>query len=147
MPNQRIDYARVAPGAYDALENLDSYVNNTSLAKKLLELVKLRASQINGCTYCIKYHSKRAKALGESDDRIWLLEVWDRVDLYSPEEKAAFAWTEAVTLISQGHVPDSVYENARKYFGEKDLVDLTMAILAINSWNRLSISMRDALPP
>jgi AhpD family alkylhydroperoxidase len=143
---QRIDYASVAPEAYEALERLDDYVQGTNIPKNLLELVRLRSSQINGCSYCIKYHSRRAKAMGESDDRIWLLEAWERVPIYSPLEKAAFAWTEAVTLISKDHVPDDVYEQARKYFGEKDLIDLTMAVIAINSWNRLSISMRDLLP-
>jgi AhpD family alkylhydroperoxidase len=146
ITSPRIDYAKVAPEAYEALERLDDYVKGTALPKNLLELVRLRSSQINGCTYCIKYHSKRAKAWGESDERIWLLEVWERVPLYSPMERAAFAWTEAVTLISKDHVPDNVYDEARKYFGERELVDLTMAIIAINSWNRLSISMRDLLP-
>jgi len=144
---QRIDYAKVAPEAYEVLERIDSYVANTSLPKNLVELVKLRSSQINGCTYCIKYHCKRAKAMGESDERIWLVEVWERVPIYSPKEKAAFAWAEAITLISKDHAPDQVYEEARKYFNETELVDLTIAIIGINSWNRISISMRDQLPP
>ncbi|HZW55198.1 MAG TPA: carboxymuconolactone decarboxylase family protein [Nitrososphaerales archaeon] len=143
---QRIDYEKVAPEAYEALERVSGYVQSTALPKNLLELVRIRASQINGCTYCIKSHARRAKALGESDERIWLLEVWERVPIYSAQEKAALAWTEAVTLISEDHAPDKVFEEVRKYFSEKDIVDLTMAIIAINSWNRLSISMRDLLP-
>ena len=142
----RIDYAKVAPDAYAALEQLDTYVKSTSLPRNLLELVKLRASQINGCVYCIKYHSSNARKLGESEERIWLLEVWQRVANYTPKERVALAWTESVTLVSETHIPDEIYEEARKYFDEKELIDLTMAIIAINGWNRLSIAMRDNPP-
>jgi AhpD family alkylhydroperoxidase len=142
----RIDYSKVAPEGYDHLEELSKYADKSGLSRNLLELVRLRASQINGCTYCIKYHSARAKTYGESDERIWLLSVWDRVPIYSDREKAAFAWAEEITLISKNHAPDSVYREARKYFGEKELVDLTLAIISINAWNRISISMRDSLP-
>lgn len=142
----RIDYAKVAPDAYAALEQLDTYVAGTNLPRNLLELVKLRASQINGCVYCIKYHSSNVRKLGESEERIWLLEVWQRVSNYTPKERAALAWTESVTLVSETHIPDEIFEEARKYFDEKELINLTMAIIAINGWNRLSIAMRDNPP-
>jgi len=142
----RVDYAKVAPEGYDKLEQLSQYVDKSGLPRNLLELIRLRASQINGCTYCIKYHSARAKAYGESDERIWLLSAWERVPIYTEKEKAAFAWTEEITLISKNHAPDTVYQEARKFFSEKELVDLTLAIISINAWNRISISMRDRLP-
>jgi AhpD family alkylhydroperoxidase len=146
VSDQRIHYAKVAPEAYDLLENVSAYADKSGLPRNLLELVKLKASLLNGCTYCIKYHSAQARSLGETEERIWLLSTWDRVPIYTDEEKAAFAWTEELTLIARNHVPDRVYEEARKYFSEKQLVDLTMAVIAINSWNRMSISMRDKLP-
>jgi len=142
----RIDYAKVAPEGYEHLEQLSKYTDKSGLPRNLLELTRLRASQINGCTYCIKYHSARAKSYGETDDRIWLLSAWDRVPIYTEKEKAAFAWTEEVTLISKNHAPDNVYREARKFFSERELVDLTLAIISINAWNRISISMRDQLP-
>ncbi|MCL5067726.1 MAG: carboxymuconolactone decarboxylase family protein [Thaumarchaeota archaeon] len=140
---KRIDYEKVAPEAYAALDKLQQYVNGTTLDKKFLELLKARASQLNGCAFCIGYHSKRAREMGESDQRVDMLNAWKRSSLYSPKEKAALAWTEEVTLISENHVPDEVYEEARKHFSERELVDLTYAIIAINAWNRISTSMRD----
>jgi len=108
----------------------------------LLELVKIRASQINGCAFCIALHTKDARKLGESDERMHLLNAWEEAPVFSPRERAALAWTEAVTLVTEGHVPDAVYEEARKHFSEKELVDLTYAVMAINAWNRLAIAFR-----
>ncbi len=138
----RLEYGKVAPGASQALYAVEKYVNQSGLEHSLLDLVKLRASQINGCAYCVDMHSKDARARGETEQRIYALSVWREAPFYSDKERAALAWTEAVTLVSESHVPDSVYEEARRHFGEKELVDLTMAIAAINAWNRLSISFR-----
>ncbi|MDG6999096.1 MAG: carboxymuconolactone decarboxylase family protein [Nitrososphaerota archaeon] len=140
---KRIEYEKVAPDGYAALDKLQQYVNGTSLDKKLLELLKIRTSQLNGCAFCIGYHSRSAREMGETELRVDLLNAWRRSTLYSAPERAALAWTEAVTLISETHVPDEVYEEMKKYFSEKDLVDLTYAIIATNAWNRISTSMRD----
>ncbi len=121
---------------------LEKYVAQSGLERPLIELVKLRASQINGCAYCIDMHTKDARAAGESEQRLYALTAWRETPFYSERERAALAWTEAVTLIADGHVPDEVYEQARTQFSEKELVDLTMAVIAINGWNRLAISFR-----
>ncbi len=140
---QRLDYARASPGALDAMYALQRYVNQlTNLPQNLLELVRMRASQLNGCAFCLDMHSKDARAAGETEQRLYLLDAWREAPFYSDTERAALAWTEAVTLVSQSHVPDEVYQDARRYFSEKQLVDLTLAIVAINGWNRLSISFR-----
>lgn len=138
----RIAYIHVAPEAPQAMRHLETYVKHSGLEPSLLELVKLRASQINGCAYCIDMHVKDARAQGESDIRLYELSVWRETPFYSTREQAALAWTEAVTLVADGHVPDDVYELARQQFSEKELVDLTMAVIAINGWNRLAISFR-----
>lgn len=138
----RIGYARVAPKAIHVLRSLEDYVTNCGLEPGLVELIKLRASQINGCAYCIDMHTKDARARGETEQRLYALSVWAETPFYSDRERAALAWTEAVTQISSSQVPDSVYELARAQFDEKELVDLTMAVIAINSWNRLAISFR-----
>ncbi|HEV2248514.1 MAG TPA: carboxymuconolactone decarboxylase family protein [Terriglobia bacterium] len=138
----RIRYVRVAPEGIHALHGLETYVRNCGLEPELLELVKLRASQINGCAYCIDMHTKDARARGETEQRLYELSVWEETPFYSDRERAALAWTETITLIASSHVPDSVYELARQHFSEKELVDLTMAIIAINSWNRLAVSFR-----
>ncbi len=138
----RIGYTRVASEAIHALLGVEHYVRNCGLEPELLELVKLRASQINGCAYCVDMHTKDARARGESEQRLYALNVWEETPFYTERERAALAWTEAVTLISESHVPDELYERARQHFGEKELVNLTMAIIAINSWNRLAISFR-----
>lgn len=138
----RISYSAVAPGAGQAMMALEKYVNQSGLERPLIELVKLRASQINGCAYCIDMHTKDARAAGESEQRLYALTAWRETPFYSERERAALAWTEAVTLIADGHVPDEVYEQARTQFSEKELVDLTMAVIAINGWNRLAISFR-----
>jgi AhpD family alkylhydroperoxidase len=138
----RLDYSKAAPEALKAMYAVERYARNSGLEPKLLELVKLRASQINGCAYCVDMHTKDAHAQGESEQRLYAVAVWKEAPFYTARERAALAWTEAVTLVSHGHVPDQVYELARQEFGEKELIDLTMAIIAINGWNRLAVSFR-----
>jgi len=138
----RIIYSQVAPEGVEGLSKLESYVRKSGLEPDLLELVKLRASQINGCAYCIDMHTKDARTRGESEQRLYGISAWHEAPFYSERERAALAWTEAVTLISEDYVPDEVYAEARKHFSEKELVDLTLAIIAINSWNRLAVSFR-----
>jgi len=139
---QRLNYVKVAPAAMHAMRGLEEYVRNSGLEASLLELVRLRASQINGCAYCIDMHTKDARAAGETEQRLYCLSVWRETPFYSDRERAALEWTEAVTLVSENHVPDEVYESVRTHFSEKELVDLTMAIAAINAWNRIAISFR-----
>jgi AhpD family alkylhydroperoxidase len=138
----RVNYAKVAPAAMHAMRGLGEYVRNSGLEASLLELVRLRASQINGCAYCIDMHTKDARAAGETEQRLYTLSVWRETPFYSDRERAALEWTEAVTQVSENHVPDEVYESVRQHFSEKELVDLTMAIAAINAWNRIAISFR-----
>ena len=138
----RIAYTKFAQPATKALLDIEKYLKGCGLEESLLHLVKLRASQINGCAYCIDMHSKDARALGETEQRLYELNAWRETPFYSARERAALAWTEALTLVAETHVPDSVYEEARKEFNEKELVDLTHAVAAINSWNRLAIAMR-----
>lgn len=132
----------MAPEVYKLLAPLQHYVHNCGLEVSLLNLVFLRASQINGCAYCIDMHTKDARAMGETEQRLYELDAWRETPFYTERERAALAWTEAVTLISDGHVPDEVYEEARKSFSDAELVNLTLAIILINSYNRLSISFR-----
>lgn len=124
------------------MRGLETYVRHCGLESSLLELVKLRASQINGCIYCVDMHTKDARAQGEQEQRLYALVGWEETPFFTERERAALAWTEAVTKIGEGHVPDSVYELARRHFSGKELVDLTLAIVAINGWNRLAISFR-----
>ncbi len=138
---QWMRYAKVAPDGMQAVRALESYVKQCGLEPALLELVRLRASQINGCAYCIDIHTKDARSEGESEQRLYCLSAWRETPFYSARERAALAWTEAVTKISEHQVPDDVYEQATKVFTEKELVDLTLAVIAINSWNRLAISL------
>lgn len=138
----RIPYNTVAPEASPTLRHLETYVKRSGLEPSLVELVKLRASQINGCAYCIDMHTKDARAMGESEQRLYELSVWRETPFYTAREQAALAWTEAVTLVADGHVPDEVFEQARQQFSEKELVDLTMAVIAINGWNRLAVAFR-----
>ena len=139
---QRLDAGKIAPEGYRAMSGLQAYVTGCGLEPLLLELVKIRASQINGCAFCIAMHTKDARKLGESDERMHLLNAWEEAPVFSSRERAALAWTEAVTLVTEGHVPDATYEEARKHFSEKELVDLTYAVMAINAWNRLAIAFR-----
>lgn len=139
---QRIDYASVAPGAYEAVLGLERYLAREGFDRKLLHLVKYRASLINGCAHCLEMHAKDAIAEGEDPVRIYTLAAWEETPLFTPKERAALRWTEAVTSLHDGHVPEEVFQEARKHFSEKELVDLTLAIIAINAWNRLAIPFR-----
>ena len=139
---QRIDSANVSPAAYKAVAALQSYVDQSGLDANLRELIKIRASQINGCAYCIAMHTRDARKLGETDERMHLLDAWREAPIYTAREQAALAWTEAVTRITDGHVPDAVYAQVRQQFSEKEIVDLTAAVVAINSWNRIAIAFR-----
>jgi AhpD family alkylhydroperoxidase len=138
----RIEYAKIAAGAVDAMRGLEKYTHASGLEGKLLELVKMRASQINGCAYCIDMHSKDARAHGETEQRLYALDAWRETPFFEPRERAALAWTEAVTRIAEGHASDDVFDEVKKHFSEKELVDLTLAIVAINGWNRLAIAFR-----
>jgi AhpD family alkylhydroperoxidase len=121
---------------------LETYLNDCGLERPLLDLVRLRASQLNGCAFCIDMHWKDLRAAGEREQRLYGLDAWRETPFYSERERAALAWTEAVTFITDGHVPDDVYAQARQHFGEAELADLTLAVVAINGWNRLAISFR-----
>ena len=138
----RLHYAKVSPGIYKAMLGLENHTNESGLERILLDLVKLRASQINGCAFCLDMHWKDLRAAGESEQRLYSLDAWRETPFYTDRERAALAWTEAVTLITKDHVSDEVYEEARQHFSEKELADLTLAIVAINGWNRLSIAFR-----
>jgi AhpD family alkylhydroperoxidase len=138
----RIDFTKISPKALQAMMGLQNYVNHSGLEHSLLELVKMRASQINGCAYCLDMHSKDARAAGETEQRLYLLSAWREAPFYSERERAALEWTEAMTLLTEGHVPDDVYASARGQFSEAELVDLSMAIVAINGWNRLMVGFR-----
>ncbi len=140
--SERIDYTKITPEGYRAMSGLERYVRGSGLEPSLLELVKLRASQINGCAYCIDMHWKDARARGESEQRLYGLMAWREAPYYTKRECAALAWTEAVTLIAENHVPDELYEEVRQSFTETELVNLTFALVAINGWNRLAISFR-----
>lgn len=133
-------------GVFQAMMALETYVRKSSgLEPSLLELVRMRSSQINGCAYCLDMHSKDARAAGETEQRLYCLPAWRETPFYSERERAALAWTEAVTLVSADHVPDEVFELARKQFSVEELAELTLAIVSINGWNRFSIAFR-ALP-
>jgi len=138
----RLSYGKVAPGVYKAMSGLENYLEECGLEASLLDLVKTRASQINGCAFCLDMHTKDARANGETEQRLYSLDAWRETPFYTNRERAALAWTEAVTRITEGHVPDDLYEDVRQHFSEKELVDLTLAVVAINGWNRLSISFR-----
>ena len=140
--HQRLDPAKVGPAAYKALAALQAHVDSSGLDRRLLELVKIRVSQINGCAFCLAMPTRVARKLGETEDRMHLLDAWRESPGYSERERAALAWTEAVTLIREGRVPDDVYDLARRHFSEKELVDLTCAVVAINGWNRIAIPFR-----
>ncbi|HYW74843.1 MAG TPA: carboxymuconolactone decarboxylase family protein [Pyrinomonadaceae bacterium] len=138
----RIDGLKVAPGVLEAMMGIEKYLHKSGLDRNLLNLVYLRASQINGCAYCLDMHWKDLRAAGETEQRLYGLDAWNESPYYTDRERAALAWTEAITNIHEGHVPDPVFEEVRKYFSEKEVVDLTLAVTAINSWNRLNIAVR-----
>lgn len=140
--SSRIDYYKVAPDVVKTIYNLDLYISKSGLEKSLIELVKLRASQINDCAYCVDIHCSDARKAGESERRLYAVAVWQESPFFTPRERAALAWTEAVTLLSETHAPDDIYKEVLNHFSEKETVDLTLAIIAINSWNRLAVSFR-----
>jgi AhpD family alkylhydroperoxidase len=142
---ERLGYSKTAPDGVEILRKLESYIRKSGLEPDLLELVRVLASQINGCAFCIDMHTKDARSHGESEQRLYGVSAWRESPFYSERERAALAWTESVTRVSTDHVPDEIYNLARKYFAEKELVDLTLAVIAINSWNRLAISFRTPL--
>ncbi|MDY7224887.1 carboxymuconolactone decarboxylase family protein [Hyalangium rubrum] len=139
---QRMNMATVAPGAFQAMLGLENYLHGCGLGEPLLLLIKLRASQLNGCAYCIDMHWKDARALGETEQRLYGLDAWEESPYYTERERAALRWTESVTKLAPGHVPDSVYEAVKPHFSEKELADLTLAVATINAWNRIVISSR-----
>ena len=138
----RIPYFKVAPKAVEAMRGLQAYVDGSGLEPSLMELIKTRASQINGCAYCVDMHTRDARKAGESEARLYAVAVWRESPFFSARERAALAWCEAVTLVSETHVPDEVFAEASAQFSEKELVDLTFAIVAINGWNRIAVSFR-----
>ena len=138
----RLDFRKASPNAEKAMMGLHMFVRNCGLDRSLLELVKLRASQINGCAHCIDMHTKELRADGESEQKLYLLNAWREAPFYTDRERAALAWTEAVTLVATSQVPDDVYEEARRHFSEEELVNLTFALIAINGANLLNIAFR-----
>jgi AhpD family alkylhydroperoxidase len=140
--NQRIDFMKVSPAAVKAMLGLQAAVDHSDLEHSLLDLIKLRASQINHCAYCIDMHFKDAKARGESDERLYMLDAWRESPFYSDRERAALGWCESLTLISESGAPDEVFDEVRKYFNNEELANLSLAIVAINSWNRLMVGFR-----
>ena len=138
----RIHYAKVAPGVFEAMLALTRYLRGSGLEESLINLICLRASQLNGCAYCIDMHWKDLRAAGETEQRLYGLDAWEESPYYNDRERAALAWTDSVTQIREGHVPEAVYQKARQSFSEKELADLTLAISAINGWNRLNIAGR-----
>lgn len=135
----RLDYMKTSPKGLAALSHLQAHVQNCGLEHSLLELVKMRSSQINGCAYCLDMHSKDARAAGETEQRLYTLPAWREAPFYSDRERAALAWTEAVTEISRHGTDDDLFSEMQTHFSEKEIVDLTLAVIAINGWNRLAI--------
>lgn len=133
---------KVNPEGYQAMVNLEKYLMTTSIDKKLKELIKIRSSQINGCAYCIDSHSKDARKLGETEQRIYALNAWRETPFFTAEERAVLALTESITLVAETHVPDEVYNEARNYFDEKQMAEIIMQIVTINAWNRIGVSTR-----
>jgi AhpD family alkylhydroperoxidase len=138
----RIDLMHVSPGIIHAMLGLERQVQKAGLDSKLLDLVRMRASQINGCAYCLDMHSKDARANGETEQRLYALDAWRETPYYSPRERAALEWTEALTLVAESRVPDDVYERVREQFSEEELMHLSLAIVSINGWNRLNVAAR-----
>lgn len=142
MHAHRLNAYAAAPAAMKVLRDVEAYIHQSGLDQKLIELVKMRASQINGCAFCLDAHSKELRRLGESEQRIYLLNAWEESPLYSERERAALAWTDALTLVAETHAPDVVYDQVRRQFNDKELADLTTLIGMINLWNRLAIGLR-----
>lgn len=139
---QRLDVTKVSPTAIEAMMGLKSYLTDSSLESSLIELICMRASQINGCANCLDMHSKEARAAGETEQRLYALNAWRETPFFSDRERAALEWAEALTLVSTTHVPDDVYRVAREQFSERELVELAMGIVTINGWNRLCVGFR-----
>jgi AhpD family alkylhydroperoxidase len=139
--HSRLD-PKVAPDALKTMLDIEAYLAKCGLEHSLLNLIKMRASQINGCAYCLDMHSKDARAEGETEQRLYVLDAWREAPFYSARERAALAWTDALTLIAETHASDEVYEETRAQFSERELADLTLAIVAINGWNRIAIGFR-----
>jgi AhpD family alkylhydroperoxidase len=142
MLKARINLMNVNSGIVHAMLGLEKQVSKGGLDNKLLHLVRMRASQINGCAYCLDMHSKDARAAGETEQRLYGLNAWRETPYYSARERAALEWTEALTLVTEGHVPDEVYERVRQEFSDDELAHLSLAIVAINGWNRLNVAVR-----
>ncbi|WP_053121117.1 carboxymuconolactone decarboxylase family protein [Pseudomonas sp. P1.31] len=140
----RLDYYSASPKAMKAMIAMEALTSNLSIEQPLLQLIKIRASQLNGCAFCTDMHSVEARRAGESDRRLYAIAVWRDSGFFNPRERAALAWAEAVTLLAESHVPDDVYQQAREQFNEAEMVDLTIAVTTINSWNRLAVSFRQA---
>jgi len=139
----RFDYQKASPTAARAMYALSAYIQHSSgLEHSLLELVKTRASQMNGCAFCIDMHTKDARAAGETEQRLYALNAWRETDFYTDRERAALLWTESLTEITKGHVPDEIYEEVRKQFSDEELANLTLAVVTINGWNRIAIATR-----
>ncbi len=138
----RLNYTQAGAGTYKAMLGLEEYLRKCGLEESLLHLIKLRTSQINGCAFCLDMHWKDLRAIGEDEQRLYSLDAWRECPFYSERERAALAWSEAVTLVARDHVPDEVYEAVRPHFSEKELCDLTLAVATINAWNRLAIAGR-----
>ncbi len=139
---QRMDYPKAAPGLYEAMLGLHKHLDRSGLEERLLNLVYLRVSQVNGCAFCVDMHWKDLRNLGEDEQRLYMLNAWREWAGYSERERAALEWAEAVTRLEHGEVPDDVYRQAREQFSEAELANLTLAVAAINSWNRLNIAFR-----
>jgi AhpD family alkylhydroperoxidase len=138
----RLNQTKSAPGVVQAMLGLEKYLDKCGLSEGLLNMVRLRASQLNACAYCIDMHTKDLRAGGESEQRIYELDAWRETPFYNERERAALEWTEAVTLLNDGHVSDGIYEQVQKQFNEKEIADLTLAIVAINGWNRMNVAFR-----
>lgn len=138
----RLNYNEVAPGALRAMMGLEKYVHQSDLESSLVELVKMRASQLNECAYCIDMHSKDARKAGETEQRLYALSAWRETPFFSERERAALEWTEALTKLSSTHVSDELYDSVKKHFSDEEMVVLTMSIVAINGWNRLGVGFR-----
>ena len=143
---RRLNPYTAAPAAMQAVEGVEAYIQGCGLEKSLIELVKMRASQINGCAFCLDMHSNDARKDGETEQRLYLLNAWEESPLYSPRERAALAWTEAVTRIAETHAPDAAYEEVRRHFSEAETVNLTTLVGLINLWNRIAIGFRSQHP-
>jgi AhpD family alkylhydroperoxidase len=139
---KRLNYAKSFPEGIHAVQGVEKAIRASGLEHPLLELVKTRASQLNGCAFCLDMHTKDARAAGETEQRLYALSAWRETPFYTPRERAALSWTEALTNIQQGHVPDEVYDEARSEFSEAELMRLTLAITQINTWNRIAIAFR-----